>query len=456
MGNFARRGAVWFGLTAVFIQGIAFAAIPARFGASPDSSQQLLIDTFNLAKKSLTINIYEFDHEPILDALEQQIKNGRTVKLLLETEPVRGMARDGWQAAARLKKAMRAKPSSRSHVYLMGKHGGAKRRFRYNHAKYVVVDHRYVLLASENFTASGHPDPGNRGNRGWSIRLDDPELAREFEKMFQGDASTKYGDVTDPDVIRIPPDARPGRAREILTRAVDPVPSRDGQVEDVKLVTSPGSEDDIVSLIRSADDQIEAQQMSMPLNWRDPQTAEEKEAERKAKQKAKREGKNENEDEDEDEEDSSLKPNPVVLAWVKAAHHKGVRVRVLLNDDKVFDPPGKPREPNKRPNFVTARTLQAIAACKNWPIEARIVDINKVGITYIHNKGYLVDKRKMLLSSINGTQNSMHNNRETALLLTGQDPVKYYRALFDWDWERSPKFPKRNVDCTRISKVWLK
>ena len=145
-----------------------------------------------------------------------------------------------------------------------------------------------------------------------------------------------------------------------------------------------------------------------------------------------------------------------MLALVKAAHHKGVRVRVLMNDDRVFDLAGDPRPPEKRPGFVTVKALQRLAACKGWRIEAKIVDIKKVGISYIHNKGYLADRNRMILGSINGTRNSMHNNRETALVLRGEQPVDYYRSLFDWDWERSPRFPNRGqLNCERINKVWL-
>ena len=126
MEKFARRSVSWLGLVFVFVHGAAFAANPAKFGASPDNSQQLLLETFALASRSITVNIYEFDHEPIVDALIEQIKEGRTVKVLIETEIVRGMPREGWQAAARLKKAMKAKPASRSRLFLMRKQITAK------------------------------------------------------------------------------------------------------------------------------------------------------------------------------------------------------------------------------------------------------------------------------------------------------------------------------------------
>src|SRR3972149_4375336 len=46
-----------------------------------------------------------------------------------------------------------------------------KRPFRYNHAKYVIVDSSSVYVSSENFNPTGYGAPNEIGNRGWSILI---------------------------------------------------------------------------------------------------------------------------------------------------------------------------------------------------------------------------------------------------------------------------------------------
>ncbi len=52
--------------------------------------------------------------------------------------------------------------------------------YRYDHAKYMVIDQRAILLTSENFKYSGFPPAGMTGNRGWGVYLEDPRTCRVF------------------------------------------------------------------------------------------------------------------------------------------------------------------------------------------------------------------------------------------------------------------------------------
>ncbi|MFH1263821.1 MAG: phospholipase D-like domain-containing protein, partial [Pseudomonadota bacterium] len=57
----------------------------------------------------------------------------------------------------------------------------------------------------------------------------------------------------------------------------------------------------------------------------------------------------------------------------------------------------------------------------------------------IHNKGFLADDRFALVSSINGTQNSVMNNRELGILLDSPDAAQYFKMAFNADWNVSPE-----------------
>jgi phosphatidylserine/phosphatidylglycerophosphate/cardiolipin synthase-like enzyme len=139
--------------------------------------------------------------------------------------------------------------------------------------------------------------------------------------------------------------------------------------------------------------------------------------------------------------------NPIVEE-LEAAAKRGVRVRVLLNDEAVFaqaptpapgsHPKGLFEAPAKRSrNLDTVCRLQNLAKSAKLAIEGRIVNVKRAQITYIHNKGIVVDGNKAWVSSINGTQNSVQNNREVALAIHSADAAKYFDLAFRTDWTAS-------------------
>jgi phosphatidylserine/phosphatidylglycerophosphate/cardiolipin synthase-like enzyme len=395
---------LWAGL-ALFATG-AF-AMPAQFGLSPDNSQGLLLQTIRSARTELQVNIYEFESEPILQALLDRIDAGVTVDLLIEAEPLGNMTLGSKDMIRRLHTAMRDSGNPDHRIYLM-RSGDGDRRYVYDHGKYVIVDQARVLITSENFKGTGHPDPGKIGNRGWETVLSSPAFAGRMLDMFYDDADPSYGDVEEVgplDSLRLPaPIARP-EDEDSASDQIRPAPTLpvgDGVVSSARLITSPDSLAPLRTLIRSATTRLELEHMSMPSTWRDDQG----------------------------------KPvmNPLIAEAIEAAK-RGVQVRVLLNDDRAFDP--KPKPGKKYANDLTVDAIQQAAACEDLPLQARIVDLIEDGITYIHNKGMLVDDDRALVSSINGTKNSVKNNREVAVLLDSRDANAYFSHAFDFDWNVS-------------------
>lgn len=192
-------------------------------------------------------------------------------------------------------------------------------------------------------------------------------------------------------------------------RAVPTLPIGSGEVREARLVLSPNSLGGLLRFIRAARDTLESEQMSHPSTWRDP--------------------------------DNEKFLSPIVVELIEAAR-RGVAVRVIVNDDKAFggSPTGK-----MGPNEITARLLNSIAQCDDLPLEARVINVKATGITYVHNKGYLADGRKVLVSSINGTKNSIMNNREVAVHLDSVDAHQYFLGAFQFDWTRSPALDSRKI-----------
>jgi phosphatidylserine/phosphatidylglycerophosphate/cardiolipin synthase-like enzyme len=123
--------------------------------------------------------------------------------------------------------------------------------------------------------------------------------------------------------------------------------------------------------------------------------------------------------------------SPLFRSLVDAAT-RGVRVRVLLNDESVFS-----NKPSK--NLQSVTDLNAIALSQGTqgrplPLEAAIADLASMKVSIIHNKGVLVDGEKVLVSSINWNENSVKNNRETAVVITSKEAYDAFEALFEQDW----------------------
>lgn len=394
----------------------AFAST-AKFGLSPDNSHELLTATIKSAKKKIVINIYEFSSPTISQTIADQIQKGVTVQMLVEGQPLTPIGSSGKKVLKQIYDSMLKAANPINHLYIMQKTSAlVSRRYRYNHAKYVVVDDKRVLVASENFSSTGHPLPGDIGNRGWEIVVDNKVLAKEMTQIFTTDTDMSFKDVIEYQPSPLPiKDPLPAAGSQVdLTRKQYAFPIGSGIISTVKIIASPDSADDLKNMIDLATSHLEVQHMNLPAVWKDS---------------------------------TGTKILSPLVGQMIAAAKKGVTVRVLLNDDHVFDPKPNPTVPGV--NDKTADFLNKYAKCKKLPIQARIVNVSNVGITYIHNKGMLADDEWALISSINGSQNSVENNREIAVQVNSQDAAAYYGAAFDSDWNHSaPAKPANPIEDT--------
>ncbi len=392
----------FFGLAALAATAQASAqAGTAQFGLSPDNNQSVAISAIQSAQSSLLINIYQFDSPAILAALTDAISRGVTVKILIEGQPLPEVTAAGKKVIAAIQKAMKASSNSSNRIFLMKEaDSNHPRRYKYDHAKYMVIDGTSAYLSSENFTSTGHPNPGAKGNRGWVTHVQDRGLANQLAAIFKKDANSHCSDIVDLTQARTisAPTKQPASGDEHRQNA--PIAVGSGTVKLTKLIVSPQSGDGLNEFMASASHSLDLQQMSFPTNWKMT---------------------------------GSGDPLALMIQGALAAASRGAQVRALLNDDLTFG-----SSPSANSNLNAAKFLNQEAKCKNLSIEGRIVDVKAIGITYIHNKGMLADGQRALVSSINGTQNSIENNRETAVWLESADAAEYFGAAFDSDWSISP------------------
>ncbi|WP_435363646.1 phospholipase D-like domain-containing protein [Haloarchaeobius sp. DYHT-AS-18] len=258
--------------------------------------------------------------------------------------------------------------------------GGPAARYDFHHAKYAVADDRALVL-TENWKPSGS---GGRANRGWGIELRGPStasLAAVFTADWTAHDTVPWESFRD-GVEPVPADPATGDypARiDSETLAVDRV---------TVLVAPDNAEARLTRLIRQANHSVRVEQMAV----------------------------------------SSVE-TPLVRAAIAAARN-GTRVRLLLSSAWYAE------EENAR---VAAR-LDRLAAREGLDLDAKLVD--PAGrFEKIHAKGVVVDRRHVVVGSVNWNRHSLRENREVAVVLTGDEIGRYYADAFDSDWDRTREIP---------------
>jgi phosphatidylserine/phosphatidylglycerophosphate/cardiolipin synthase-like enzyme len=371
----------------------AFADFSVRVAEAPTNNLALTVSAIQHAHQSIYLNIYEFTSPDIADALIGRINAGVHVEVLEEGQPVGGMSAAAKGIQAQVVQAMQTQRGDDRFFVMTSKGSAGKRRFRFDHAKYAVIDGATLLIGSENYSPTGNPSPGTKGNRGWEVLIQDATIAQAYRSVFDGDAQTRDGDVVELTsgallTGRKPPKPSPSPSPAPIPA---PQPGQDFTASSVNKITSPdSSQSGLVALIDSARSTLDIQQMTFDSAW-------------------------------------SSGTNPL-LAAIERAASRGVQVRVLLNDEAVFNH----GNPGKEKNRPTADRINQIANA-----QARIANLKGMGVDYIHNKGVIVDGRFTLISSINWDENSIQHNREAAVVVESQGVAAHYENLFNSDWQVS-------------------
>ena len=144
---------------------------------SPDCSNEVFSDAINRASDTIFVNMYEFSSPSLGASLVAAKERGVDVRVLIEGGPVGGIS-----------------PSEKSLIWTVNRSGipvvsmvSSKTEhapYRYDHAKYVIIDNNSLLLTSENFKNSGLPPEGMSGNRGWGVYTQRSRAGRIFYRGF--------------------------------------------------------------------------------------------------------------------------------------------------------------------------------------------------------------------------------------------------------------------------------
>jgi cardiolipin synthase A/B len=341
---------------------------------SPDCSNEIFEDAITRASDSVFVNMYEFSSPSLGASLSAAKGRGVDVRVLIEGGPVGGISSSE-------KSLVWAINRSGIPVLSMVSFETEHAPYRYDHAKYVIIDNNSLLLTSENFKNSGLPPKGMSGNRGWGVYLRDPGVAGYFTGVFTADAGSRSvvpytGIAGDPEPA--PSVTHTAEFHPAIFEGATVIP-----------VIAPDTSYQIVDLLESARTSIEIEQAYITNET--PYTL-----------------------------------NPYLSSAINASR-RGVRVRVLL-DSYWYNVEG----PDD--NDEMAALINRIGAAEHIPLEAKCIDLSVSPVEKIHNKGVIVDDERVLVSSINWNSNSPNFNREAGVIIDHPGVAGYFREVFDDDW----------------------
>jgi len=373
---------------------------PAVFGnvsvttfVSPDSSNEIFFYALNQASDEVLLNVYEFSSPFMADSLIAAHERDVDIRIFLEGGPVGGISSEE-------NGAIRKMTEMGIPVSLMVSERGKPAPYRYNHAKYVVIDRRATLLTSENFKYSGFPPAGINGNRGWGVYLEDPALAEYFRTVYLIDSKGKS-------VISYNGSTESPETATTVEHTVEFAPGFFAGAT-VRPVIAPDTSSQITDLIDSAERSIEIEQAYIT-------------------------------------NDSVSSLNPYLSAAINASR-RGVHVRVLL-DSYWFN------IEDEKDNDEMVDLINRIGISEHIPLEARCADLALIGVEKIHNKGVIVDDKRVLVSSINWNSVSPNFNREAGVIIDHPGVAVYFLTVFEDDWNLSPEIPPVTTDYLKICVV---
>ena len=364
-------------------------------GVSPDSSFRMMAGLIENATDSIHIEVYIFDNYKLAEKILAAQERGIEVKIFLEGAPI------GIPDMQKYIMELITEKGGEVRYMITDNTEGVNDRFTNIHAKYMVVDNKITFITSENYRLDGIPYYGTKGNRGWSVIIESDDVAEYFEKVFSYDFTPEspdsfpftegHGTYGGPSADFDPSD-KSFQPKEGKHEIVFKAETLTGDIS-VTPVLCPDHTSDleaILPLLESAKDYIWVQQHSVSDMW--------------------------------DTGNKDIK-NQYLESLYEAAK-KGVEVRILLDETFMFD--------NKHWEIINDTNERALN--ENLNMIAKFTSNKEIEVKKVHNKGIIVDGKKVLVSSINWATNSIYNNREVGVIIESPDVANYYRDVFLLDW----------------------
>ncbi len=348
---------------------------------TPDAGLSAVLETLKKARNEILLCTYTIDSQDIVDMLENASRKNVSVNVLVESSPVGGMS------TAEKNAIVKIAGFANLTFYGVSQHV----RFDCMHAKYLIVDRKWILISSENFKTTSYPDKGIEGNRGWGVVVESPELATNLAKIFWNDKNSAFGDTGK---LTIPQVSGGEEYKGNQNRTISNF-SEVNAVANISLLLSPDNAlDYLLRAISEAKESVMIEAMEMPLLW-----------------------------------DDSL--NPFVVA-IKSIAEKGVNVRLLLDGSMAG-------------RKISGETMEYLNTLANGNISVKIINNRAHGYRITHTKGFVIDGKYVYLGSMNFCRSAFMENRETGVFIESMKIGKYFSEVFEFDWKNDFQKPRAYI-----------
>ena len=378
---------------------------------APDNAFEAIVGEIARAQTSLDIQALTFENVAIGEALIRAVNRGVAVTVLLEGSPAGGIPDQEKYICQQLETA-----GGRCWFMINDSSLRIFDRYRFLHAKFILVDGQRVIISSENLSPNSLPgddkSDGTWGRRGVVLITDAPGVVSHVQQLFDLDFDIgSHVDISGTAYVGPPP---PGFTPDLESGGVTytvryTTPAAFNGTFAFELVQSPENslrdQDGLLGLVNraGAGDTILVQQLSERPYW-GPSTS------------------NPTDD-----------PNPRLEAYIDAAR-RGARVRLLL--DAFFDD-----ENSAVSNTATCVYVKTVAGDEALDLACALGNPAGLGI---HNKMVLAKlngRGYVHVGSLNGTEQSSKGNRELALQVQSDGAYALLAEMFNRDWPHRNYLP---------------
>jgi phosphatidylserine/phosphatidylglycerophosphate/cardiolipin synthase-like enzyme len=346
-------------------------------GVSPDSSYRLVKQAVEQARKSIDLYIYNVSAPHLVALLEERLAAGVAVRIMYDTSDTRGDERAMIESLDGA--AVRVAPSS-----------APRRVFTVCHQKFAVLDRSTLLIGSANWASSAIPKVEaagafKKGNREWLLVIHSRPLARWFAGLFQADwdlpempgpDEAVVETFPEPAAVQIPAIARMPDEIFDLSRF-----ERAGSIDVTPIVSPQNYLETVLDLIEGARESIDVQQQYIVDRGGGTRT----------------------------------------LLEALGRRARDLEIRVIVSP--AFRKEGAEDKWEQSRNSLAAHGL-----------EDRLRAMNLRFYTHCHNKGLIVDRETVVVSSTNWSDNSIDRAREAGVVVKSTAVAGYFASVFDFDW----------------------
>ncbi|MCB9007774.1 MAG: lamin tail domain-containing protein [Ardenticatenaceae bacterium] len=370
---------------------------------APDNAYETLKLHLDAAETSIAIESLTFENIAIANDLIAALNRGVAVTILLEGDPIGGPPEQEKYICQQIENA-----GGTCWFMINDDPLDIADRYRFLHAKFILIDGQQVVISSENLSPNSMPNDnkadGTWGRRGVVLVTDAPGVVAHVQGLFDVDFDlTNHRDITGTAYIGGPdPNFVPVLETGGITYTVrHPTAVTFNGTFAYELVHSPENSlrntDALLGLVGQAGsgDVVLVEQLDERPYW----------------------GASTSNPTDD--------PSPRTEAYIAAAR-RGATVQILL--DSLFD------TGDATSNTAACAYINGIAQAESLDLACKTSNPAGLGI---HNKMVLVrvgGQGYLHVGSLNGSEQSSKGNRELALQVQSNDAYAYLANMFQRDW----------------------